>query len=121
MAVSGGVKLLQRAEVLHVFLKQLLIVLLRFGQCRSGRGPFAQVQLLPWRHVIGLRIDRHGVHLPCKSCLLQIIYPRAWRRGNESVQWLKLSESVPTRIDQESEQLCTRQAEGGAVMSLIKI
>src|ERR1035438_10808429 len=45
--------------------------------------------------------------------------PRAWR-GKESHQWLKLTESVLTRIDQESEQLCSRQVEGRALMKLFK-
>src|ERR1035437_5155 len=63
MTVGCVVKLLQCAEVLHVLFKQLLILFLRFGQCRYGRGPFAQVQLLAWRHVVGLRIDRHGFRL----------------------------------------------------------
>src|SRR5580700_7655641 len=64
MAVGSVVTLLQGAEALHVFFKQLLIVFLRSGQCRCGRGPFAQVQLLAWRHAPGLRIDGHGSLTP---------------------------------------------------------
>jgi hypothetical protein len=44
--------------------------------------------------------------------------PQGWRRGNESHPWLKLAESVSTSIDQGSEQLCSKQAEGRAVMDL---
>ena len=69
MAVGCVVKLLQCAEILHVFFKQLLIVLFRFGQCRCGRWPIAQAQLLTWRHVVGLRVDRHGILLPLQIWL----------------------------------------------------
>ena len=64
MAVGCVVKLLQCAEIAHVLFKQLLIVLLRFGQCRSRRRPLAQVELLAGSHVVYFRIDRHVVHLP---------------------------------------------------------
>src|ERR1017187_10039678 len=57
---------------------------------------------------------------PCKSDWLQTIHPWAWRRGNESHEWLKLSESVSTRIDQESEHWCSRQAVRRALMELFK-
>jgi hypothetical protein len=64
MAVGCIVKLLQCAEILHVFFKQFVIVLLRCGQCRSSRRPLAQVEFLVWRHMVGLRIDHHFIHLP---------------------------------------------------------
>ena len=63
MTVGCIVNLLQCAEMLHVLFKQLLILLLRFGQWRRGRGPLAQVQVLTWRYAVGLGIDRHVGHL----------------------------------------------------------
>jgi hypothetical protein len=57
---------------------------------------------------------------PRKSGWMQTIHPRAWRRGGEWHHWLKLSESVSTQTDPESEQLCSRPAEGRALMKLFK-
>jgi len=54
--------------------------------------------LFVWRHVVGLRIDRHGVHFPLQIWLAADNSPMTWRKGEESDQWLKLSESVSTRI-----------------------
>ena len=116
MTVGCVVKLLQCAEIPDVLFKQLLIVLLRFGQCRCGRWPFAQIELLAWRHVVGLRIDRHGVHLPLQIGWLQTIRPMALAAGQwvpPVVETLRISIDW---IDQESEQLCSRQAEGRALM-----
>jgi hypothetical protein len=50
---------------------------------------------------------------PGKYGCLKTIRPWVWRRGNESHQRLKLSESVSTPIGQESEQLCSRRIGGG--------
>jgi hypothetical protein len=36
-------------------------------------------------------------------------------------QWLKLSESVSTGIERESEQLCSRKVEGRDAMELFEI
>src|SRR5664279_1652594 len=56
---------------------------------------------------------------PCNSGWLQTIHHMALCKGKESHLW-RLSELVSTRIDQESEQLCSRQAEEGALMKLFK-
>jgi len=56
---------------------------------------------------------------PCKFGWLRTIHPKAWWQGEESHQWLKRSDSVSTRMEPESEQLCSRQAEGRAVMALL--
>jgi hypothetical protein len=56
----------------------------------------------------------------CKSGWLETIRSMVWRRSNGSHQWSKLSKSVSTRIDHESEQLCSRPAEGRALMKLFK-
>ena len=53
MAVGCVVKLLQAAEIPHMAIKQLLIVPLRFGECRYGCGPLAQFELLVRWHAVG--------------------------------------------------------------------
>src|ERR1035437_645788 len=55
---------------------------------------------------------------PCKFGLLQTIYPMASWRRNESREKLGHSGSVSTRSEQKSDQLCSKQAEGRALMQL---
>ena len=61
VTVGCVMKLLKCAEFLHMFFKQLLILLLRMGQFRGNRRPPAQVKLFARRRAVILRIYFHPV------------------------------------------------------------
>jgi len=54
----------------------------------------------------------------CKSGWLETIRSMVWRRSNGSHQWSEALQISIDSDDQESVQLCSRQAEGRAMMEL---
>jgi hypothetical protein len=70
IAVGCVVKLLQRAQLFHVFLQEFLIPLLRFRIGIDNRRPFAEVDLFVCRHTVIFRIDGHSVPSVLRDPLL---------------------------------------------------
>src|ERR1700733_7759946 len=65
--MRSAVKILQRTQLLHVVVQDLLILLCRLAIGIDNRRPFAKINPFAWRHTIVLRSDRHAVSLETVS------------------------------------------------------